>query len=131
MVLHAPRQVSEERNPIRSMATVEGDIDALSRAIIGEARVETEDLKAQAQAKADAIRQRAHVQAERERKAILDEAHQQADRIRSQALATAELKARALQLEQREQLLDQVFDNAERRLASVLKRDDYPAVAAR
>ena len=105
------------------------NIEALSRAILRDARAEAEELQEEARAKAEAIRQRAQVEAESERKVILERAQQDAERLRSQAIATAQLKARTLQLEHREKLLDKVFDTARERLASIQKRSDYDKVA--
>jgi vacuolar-type H+-ATPase subunit E/Vma4 len=106
------------------------NIEALSRAILRDARVEADELQEEARAKAEALRQRAQVEAESERKVILDRAQQDAERLRSQAVATAQLKARTLQLEHREKLLDKVFDTARERLSSIQKRVDYDKVAA-
>lgn len=112
------------------MASVDGSIEALSRAILAEADAETGQLKTQAQEKADQIRHHAQLEADRERKAILDQATQEADRLRSQAVASAQLKARALELEHRERLLNQVFSGVSRELPQVVQRKDFPDIAA-
>ncbi len=105
------------------------NIEALSRAILNEAHAETGQVKAQAQSKADSIRQRAREQAEAERKAILQQASQEAERLRSQAIATTQLKARALELEHREKLLERVFKAVRQRLPSLQQRADYDQIA--
>jgi V/A-type H+-transporting ATPase subunit E len=107
------------------------NIEALSRAILRDARVDAEEIQEEARAKAEEIRQRAQAEAEAERKAILERAQQDAERLRSQVVATAQLKARTLQLEHREKLLDKVFDAARERLASIQKRSDYDQIAAK
>ena len=112
------------------MNTGAQDIEMLSRAILNEVRDETEQIKAEAKEKADAIRRRAQEQAEQERKAILDRAREDAERLRSQSAATAQLKARSLQLTNREQLLDRVFQTVRERLSEIQKRDDYDQIAA-
>lgn len=112
------------------MNTEVKDIEMLSRAILTEVRDEAEQIKAEAKEKAEAIRRRAQVQAEQERKAILDRAREDAERLRGQAAATAQLKARSLQLTSREQLLDRVFQTVRERLADVPKRPDYDQIAA-
>ncbi|HSL45850.1 MAG TPA: V-type ATP synthase subunit E family protein, partial [Anaerolineales bacterium] len=84
----------------------------------------------EARVKAEAIRKRAQEQAEQERKAILDRAREDAERLRGQAVATAQLKARSLQLTSREQLLDRVFQTVRERLADIQKRPDYDQIAA-
>lgn len=106
------------------------DIEMLERAILTEARDEAEQIKAEAKEKADVIRKRAQEQAESERKAILDRARQDADRLRGQAVATAQLKARSVQLSSREQLLDGVFKAVKEKLPEIQKRSDYDAISA-
>ena len=106
------------------------DIEMLARAILTEAREEAEQMQADAKEKAEAVRKRAQEQAESERRAILDKANQDAERLRSQSMATAQLKSRSTQLDVREKLLDNVFEEVKKRLDSVKKRPDYDAVAA-
>jgi vacuolar-type H+-ATPase subunit E/Vma4 len=108
----------------------EEEIEVLSRAILKEAEVDAEQIREDAKAKADAIRQRAQAEAEQERTAILDQARQEAERLRSQGVANAQLKARTLQLEHREKLLDRVFDAAKQKLPAIQKRSDYKKFAA-
>ena len=112
------------------MNTEAQDIEMLSRAILTEVRDEAEQIKAEAKEKADAIRKRAQGQAEQERKVILDRAHEDAERLRVQAVATAQLKARSLQLTNREQLLDRVFKTVREKLSDIQKRPDYDQIAA-
>jgi len=110
------------------MKTEVEDIQMLSQAILTEARDEADQIRAEAKGKADAIRKRAQEHAESERKTILQRAKQDANRLRSQAVATAQLKARFTELEQREKLLDGVFNEAAKQLAAVQKRPDYEAI---
>lgn len=112
------------------MKSEEEDIELLARAIMVEAREEADQLNIEAQEKAEAVRKRAQQQAESERKAILDRAREEADRLRSQSSATSQLKARSMQLEQREKILNDVFEEVKKQLASVKKRPDYNAIAA-
>jgi len=112
------------------MKTEVEDIEMLERAILTEARDETEQIIAEAKKKAEAVRKRAQEQAEEERKAILERASQDAERLRSQAVATAQLKARSLQLAHREQLLERVFKAVKEKLPEVQKRPDYDQVVA-
>jgi vacuolar-type H+-ATPase subunit E/Vma4 len=107
----------------------EEDIEILSRAILKEADVDAEQIREDAKAKADAIRQRAQEEAEKERNEILEQARQEAERLRSQAVANAQLKARTLQLEYREKLLDRVFEAAKQKLPNLQKRSDYNKLA--
>jgi vacuolar-type H+-ATPase subunit E/Vma4 len=112
------------------MNTEAQDIEMLSRAILTEVRDEAEQIKAEAKEKAEAIRKRAQEQAEQERKTILERAREDAERLRGQAVATAQLKARSLQLTHREQLLDRVFKTVREKLPEVQKRPDYEQIAA-
>ena len=112
------------------MNTEAQDIEMLARAILTEARDEAEQIKAEAKEKAEAIRRRALEQAEQERKAILERAREDAERLRGQAVATAQLKARSLQLTHREQLLDRVFKTVREKLSDIQKRPDYDQIAA-
>jgi V/A-type H+-transporting ATPase subunit E len=106
------------------------DIEMLARAILTEARDESEQIKAEAVEKTEAIRKRAQEQAEAERKMILDRANQDAERLRGQSVATAQLKVRSTQLESREKLLDGVFEEVKKQLDTLKKRSDYDAIAA-
>ena len=108
----------------------EESIEPLSRAILKEAEVDAQQMKEEARAKADAIRERAQEEAENVRREILDKAGQEAERLRSQSLSSAQLKARTMQLENREKLLDAVFDAAREKLGDVQKRPDYDQLAA-
>jgi len=106
------------------------DIEMLARAILTEAREESEQLAVEAKEKVEAIHKRAQAEAESERKVILDRANQDAERLRSQSMASAQLKSRSSQLEQREKLLDSVFEEVKKQLGAVTKRSDYDAIAA-
>jgi len=111
------------------MKTEPKDIEMLERAIMVEANEEAAQLLTEAKEKADAIRKRAQAEVEAERKTILDRAKQDADRLRSQASATAQLKSRSAQLEEREELLDSVFEEVKKQLDAIKKRPDYDAIA--
>ncbi len=111
------------------MNSSEENIEALTRAILSEAQAEAEQTQADARSKADVIRQRAKLQAESERKAILERAAQEAERLRGQAVATSQLKARALELKHREKLLEQVFKTVRQQLPTVQQRKDYDQIA--
>jgi len=111
------------------MKSEEEDIELLARAIMVEARDEAEQLHAEAKEKAEAIRKRAQEQAESERKVILARAKEDADRLRSQSSATSQLKARSTQLDQREKILNGVFDEVRKQLDAVKKRPDYGEIA--
>jgi len=107
----------------------EENVESLSRAILKEAQADAEQIQTEGAAKADAIRKQAQAQAEAERRAILARAAQDVERLRSQAVASAQLKARTVQLEHREKLLDQVFNAAGKKLGALKQRPDYNQIA--
>jgi vacuolar-type H+-ATPase subunit E/Vma4 len=111
------------------MNTEVQDIEMLARAILTEARDEADQIKAEAKQKVDAVLKRAQEQAEEEHKAILERAQQDAERLRSQAMATAQLKARSMQLGNREKLLASVFEEVKKQLDAVKKHPDYDGIA--
>ena len=113
------------------MKSVEDNIEALSGAILSEARAEAEQIGSDASKKVDSIRQRAQEQADAERKEILDRAGQEAERIRSQSVSTTQLKARTMELESREKLLDGVFKAARQQLSTIQQRPDYDQIVYR
>ncbi|HTX80260.1 MAG TPA: V-type ATP synthase subunit E family protein [Longilinea sp.] len=111
------------------MRSVDENVEALSRTLLSEAKTETEQILADAKAKADAIRERTQEQAAAEREQILDRARQEAERNRSQAIATTQLKARTMELEHREKLLDNVFTTARQQLSTIQQWSDYERIA--
>lgn len=113
------------------MVSIDENIRVLSRAVLSDVQGDAEQVLAEARAKAEQIRERAREQAEAERAKILDQATVEADRVRGQVVATNQLKARTLLLEQREKLLEEVFDSAKKRLPSVQRGSDYGKVAQR
>jgi vacuolar-type H+-ATPase subunit E/Vma4 len=111
------------------MRSSDENIESLSRAMESEAKAEAEQLRARSQAKADEIRQHAQQQADAERGEILDRARQEADRLRGQVIATTQMKARTMELAQREKLLDSVFDAAHKQLSSIQQWSEYNQIA--
>ena len=106
------------------MVSIDENLKVLSRAVLNDVQDEADQILDQAKTKVEGIRQRAKEQAEAERTKILDHASVEAERVRSQAVATSQLKARTMLLEQREKLLDEVFETAKQRLSSVLRAND-------
>jgi len=113
------------------MASIDENIKVLSRAVLSDVQGDAEQVLAEAKTKSEGIKQRAQEQAEDERAKILEQASMEAERVRGQAVATSQLKARTMLLEQREKLLEEVFDTAEKRLSSVLRGSDYEQTAQR
>ena len=111
------------------MSTEEESIQALSHAVMTEARAEAEHSLAEARQKADAIRSESQTRAAADRARILANANQEAARLRSQAVAAAQLKARTLQLEQRELLLNNVFEQAMQQIPAVQNNAEYKNIS--
>jgi V/A-type H+/Na+-transporting ATPase subunit E len=107
------------------MSTEEESIQALSRAVMIEARAEADHSLEEARQKADAIHSETMNRAAAERERILKNANQEAARLRSQAIAGAQLKARTIKLEQREILLNHVFEQAMQQLPAAQKSVEY------
>jgi len=105
------------------------DIQALERAIIGDAREEAGQILADARARAEDIRRQAEKQADAKRDMILQRAQQEAETLHSHAAAAAQLEAQTLRLKRREQLLERVFANARQQLASAPGWPDYEQIA--
>lgn len=111
------------------MISIDENIKTLSRAVLSEAQSDTDQVLDEAKKKADGIRQKAQEEADGERHKILAQASTEAERIRGQVIATSQMKARTKQLEQREKLLENVFDAAQEKLSSLQKAKDYEKVA--
>lgn len=103
-------------------------IEALERAILRDARDQAEQIQEDGKGKAEAIRGKAAEQAEAERREILEQARQEAERLRGQVVATAQLKARTLQLEHREKMLERAFKGAADRIGGLQRRSDYDKI---
>jgi V/A-type H+/Na+-transporting ATPase subunit E len=110
------------------MAPVDESIALLSKAVMKEAQSEAEQTLSRAKEDALKIQQKAQDQAETERKGILERASQEEERIRRQAIATAEMRARTLQLKKREELLKGVFEEAHKQLGSLQQWSDYDRI---
>jgi len=113
------------------MKSSEENIKVLSRAVLSDAREDAEQTLNEAKAKAEEVRQTAREKAKAERSKILEQANREAIRVRGQAMAVAQLKARTLELAQREKLLDTVFSDAREKLTTMLQDSDYEQVAER
>ncbi len=113
------------------MRSIEENIEALSRAMLSEAKEEAEKILTDSRSKADGIRKNAEEQAQAIRAEILDRARQEADRLRGQNIATTQMKARTATLEHREKLLKKVFADALAQIPSVQKWSDYDSIALR
>jgi vacuolar-type H+-ATPase subunit E/Vma4 len=99
--------------------------------MISEAKAEAEQAVTEAKARADAIRKKGQEQAEAARAEILGRARQDADRLRGQVMATTQMKARTLELDHREKLLNGVFAASRKQIPGVQQWTDYDQIALR
>ena len=107
------------------MRSIEEDIKVLSRTVLSEVRSDVDQNLEKARKKAEAIKTQAQEEAEAIRADILANASAEAERIHGQAIASTQLKARTMQLEQREKLLKEVFDTAKQKLSTIQQSNDY------
>jgi vacuolar-type H+-ATPase subunit E/Vma4 len=113
------------------MVSIEENIESLSRALLGDAKSDAAQAFVDAKAKADALLQRAQEQAAAQRVEIIARAQSEADRLHSQAIATTQMKARTMELDHREKLLEHVFTESRKQLAGVQHWTEYAQIAAR
>ncbi len=111
------------------MTPVEGNIDLLTQAVMSEADTAAEGILSAARAKAEAIAQQAREQAKAESEQILEQATRDAERIRRQTIASAQISARMLELEQREKILAEVFEAARKQVSSIQRWKEYGQIA--
>jgi vacuolar-type H+-ATPase subunit E/Vma4 len=113
------------------MRSLEENMESLSHAMASEARAEAEQAVAEAKVKAEAIRKKGQDQANAVRAEIMARAHQDADRLRGQVVATTQMKARTLELDHREKLLNNVFAASRKKIPGVQEWTDYNQIALR
>ncbi len=103
-------------------------MQALSQEVMDEAHAEADQILKEAREKAEKILQNARSQAEEQRKLILERAREEAERNHRQAIATAQVEARKIELEQREKLLRKVMDTAAQQLPSIQQWSNYDQI---
>jgi vacuolar-type H+-ATPase subunit E/Vma4 len=111
------------------MKPTEENVKLLSNAVLADARGDAAQVLADAKSKAGEIHRRGREQAAAVRAKILERAAAEAERVRSRSIATAQLKARTMQLAQREKLLLEVFEAAREQLSSAQQSPDYEKTA--
>ncbi len=111
------------------MRTVEENIKMLSRSILTDAQTEADKILEEAKAKAESVKRRAEEQAKTEREQILEDATRESERLRGQVIATTQLKARTQILENREKVLNDVFQAAHEQLATIQQWSEYKDIA--
>jgi vacuolar-type H+-ATPase subunit E/Vma4 len=107
------------------MTSIDENIIILSKAVLSDQNSSAEQILADARGKADEIRKHAQERAAIEREKILEKAREEAERLRSQAVAITQLKARTMELDEREKIIESVFEIAGQKLASVQDSAGY------
>jgi vacuolar-type H+-ATPase subunit E/Vma4 len=111
------------------MKSIEENIENLSRVVNREAKAEADRVLAEAKSKSESILRHARKQAVEERDEILDQARQEVKQLREQAISTNRMKARTMELDYREKLLENVFVESLQQVPSIQKWTDYPQLA--
>ena len=105
------------------------DLTRLGKSVLSDAQAEAEQILKKAEEQAGKIKQteesRATTSAQRKVSEAQDDAAIQVDR----AAARAQLDAQMLKLKRREQLLDQVFNQAKAKLSEMAAQDDWSQVS--
>lgn len=113
------------------MREIIGSFEALADAVHTATRQKVEQKVEAAKQQAVEIEEQARAEAEQIKQQILAKARRQADQQRSQRLSQAEREANRKRLEARQQILDQVWQQAEEHLHSLVESDEYLQVLRR
>jgi ribonuclease Y len=106
-------------------------IRALRREILSKAQSQAEDLTEAAKGERDAARQQAEEKAQAIKEEILRSAREEAASTKQQGISAARLEAQRKLLAKREELISQVFTEAQKRLTELRHSDAYPNVLRR
>jgi len=113
------------------MARVVGSFDDLADSVRQAANLRARDRVKEARARAKRMEHDARERGEQIKTEVLAAARRQADEERSQRLAEAMQAARRKRLAAREDVLDRVWDQAERKLRDMVDDDQYVEVLRR
>lgn len=113
----------------REDAESHGGLQSLEQAILEGARNDAQQLLAEARARAESILAQAEKEVSAESDVIVQRTQKSTEVERGQAVALAQIEAQKLDLQHREQLLERVFDEALRRLASAPEWPNYAEIA--
>jgi len=113
------------------MISIDENIKTLERTVLDQARAEAEKILADASQKADSLRRQAREQAAAEHAQSIAQATLETERLRSQTLAITQMEARSAALEQREKLLQGVFESARQKLPEIPRDPQYGQIAER
>ena len=107
------------------MKSLEENIENLSRIVNSEAKAEADRVLIEAKSKSESILQHAQKKAAAERDKVLDQARQEVKQLREQAVSTTRMKARTMELDCREKMLENVFVESLQQVPSIQKWADY------
>jgi V/A-type H+-transporting ATPase subunit E len=106
-------------------------IRALRREILSKAQSQAEDLTEEAKKEKEAARQQAEEKAQAIKEEILHSVQEEAASTKQQGVSAARLEAQRMLLARREELISQVFAEAQKRLTELRRSDAYPNVLRR
>ena len=101
------------------------NIQNLSRTVLRNVQIDAEKIRAEAEEKANEIKQHARQDRDMEYQKIIDAARKKSSYIKNKNIASAEAEARMTWLIRRENLINQVFDKSLELLPQVAERSDY------
>lgn len=105
-----------------------GDINALKGAIMEEAQREARQILDEAEAKASGVIRPVEREVNVQREEIVARAEEQAESYRRHAISAARLSAQNLKLQQREKLLNRVFEAASEKLTELPDAEGYSEI---
>ena len=104
------------------------NISPLHKAILTEAQQDVDEILANAQDRAKNIRQKAESRARAAASRLINNAKTEAMTLQERSAARAQLDAQMLKLQRREDLIQQVFEQARTQLSSIAQKPDWALV---
>ncbi|MBN2046415.1 MAG: hypothetical protein JW750_01130 [Anaerolineaceae bacterium] len=104
------------------------NIQILSRTVLRNAQIEAKKILAEAEEKVNEIKQQAAAEREMEYRQFIDAARQDSNLIKNKNIASAQAEAQMRWLVQREELINQVFDESLKQLPRIADQDDYAEI---
>lgn len=110
------------------MNATDTNIQNLSHTVLRNAQLDAEKILAEAEEKANEIKQLAQQEREQEYESLIEAARKDSSFIKNKNIASAEAEAQMNWLLRRETLIDQVFEKSAGLLSQVLDRSDYAKI---
>ncbi|MGC9348802.1 MAG: V-type ATP synthase subunit E [Anaerolineae bacterium] len=104
------------------------DVESLTEDIMSGAERDRQRILKDAEMRAESILAQARREAEAEKASLIEDAETEAARVKQQAQNAAELEVRAIKMEKREDLLNQVFEQASDRMSDPDDIEDYAQI---